>query len=288
MKIYVCNYADDRFAEQQQRNTKSAYTKGKADAVFSFAPADIDTDFRNQHKHIFSYQRGGGLWIWKPYIILKALQKIDEGDWLFYNDSGAVFVNDLHRLVDGIADAKEKDIFCFELPLKNRQYCKHEAMDYLHIEDKNENQIMATFLLLRNCERSQRFVKEWIEWMSHEILLVPEKKTDLVEYPDFISHREDQSVFTMLCIKWGLEVFRDPSDYGIRPYLYAQPNRIYAPKLYSNSNYPKIMVHYRAYPYLKYRVKEKLFSILGGICPNLLEKLVLKWHKVEAKTITRN
>ena len=40
-KLYVCNFADERYVCQQQLNTKSAYEKGKADKVLEFHEQDI-------------------------------------------------------------------------------------------------------------------------------------------------------------------------------------------------------------------------------------------------------
>ena len=82
-KLYVCNFADERYVCQQQLNTKSAYEKGKADKVLEFHEQDILELKRDFPEH-FKIARGGGLWLWKPYIILKALDMIEDSDYLFY------------------------------------------------------------------------------------------------------------------------------------------------------------------------------------------------------------
>ena len=91
--IYVVNYSDQNFEKSRQYSTKTACNKGKADVVLEFSTKDIDPFFLEQNKKIFSYKRGAGLWLWKPYIIKKALSKINQGDYLFYSDAGTIYVN---------------------------------------------------------------------------------------------------------------------------------------------------------------------------------------------------
>lgn len=33
--------------------------------------------------------QGAGFWVWKPFIILKELEHLEEGDYLLYTDAGA-------------------------------------------------------------------------------------------------------------------------------------------------------------------------------------------------------
>ena len=96
--IYAVNFADESFQIQRAFNTKTAYSKGQVAKVFEFSPSDIEDSFLEKNKNIFSYERGHGLWIWKPYFILKALQEINEGDYLFYCDAGTFFVNKVQFL----------------------------------------------------------------------------------------------------------------------------------------------------------------------------------------------
>lgn len=40
-KLYVCNYANEKYYPQQLLNTQSAYEKGKVDVVLEFHEQDI-------------------------------------------------------------------------------------------------------------------------------------------------------------------------------------------------------------------------------------------------------
>ena len=92
--IYVVNYADGSLFEKRRRiNSLTARLFAHADKVFEYNSSDIDEEYKNSNKKIFSYKRGAGLWLWKPYVLSKALEKLQDGDWLFYADAGSFFIN---------------------------------------------------------------------------------------------------------------------------------------------------------------------------------------------------
>ena len=77
--LCVCNFADEGYAVQQRLNTKSAYKKGKADKVFEYHPSDL-IELKAKYPDHFKIKRGYGLWFWKPFLILKAMEQMADGD----------------------------------------------------------------------------------------------------------------------------------------------------------------------------------------------------------------
>ena len=265
--LYVVNYANGEPYESFRKvNTKSAYVFGRADKVFEYSSFDIPSDYKLLHKNIFSYKRGAGLWLWKPYIILDALSKIKYNDWLFYCDSGAIFVNNLKKLVT-CAIENNTDILLVEQPMLNRQFCKHESYVGMQIYDSGENQLLSGYILLKKTDKTIDFIREWKKWCEIEDIVSPNHfHADVKEWPDFYSHREDQSILTLLAIKHKLPSFRDCSDYGMMPYMYSSPDWSYCPKNYPNSTYPTIVLCSRKMNPLKYAIKyliKRVFSTLG-------------------------
>ena len=80
-----------------------------------------------------------------------------------------------------------------------------------------------------------------------------------------IEHRHDQSIFSLLCKKMELNTFRDPSQYGIRPWEYVANGREYAPRTYTNSKYPQIVVSFRKSNGKKYILKDRIKFIMTKI-----------------------
>lgn len=238
--LYVVNYANERYKSQQEFNTKSAYERGKADKVIEFHEEDIEW-MKSEFPEHFQYARGGGLWIWKPWVCLKALEQIEDGDYLFYCDSGQVFINDIHMLLPDFGQSG-KDIMVFEQSLLSICYTKHECYELMDWHDYSGNQILSGYILMRKSKTSMSYMQEWFDNMkdirkAHGEHYCPEIK----EFMDFISHREDQSVLDVLRQKWGIEGHRDPSDFGEFPWQYAMAGGFHRKK-YPNSHYPTLLL----------------------------------------------
>ena len=259
--VYVVNYANgEPFESNRKVCTWTAKFFGKANKVIEYTPNDISRDYISAHKNIFSYTRGNGLWLWKPYLIDKALSQINEDDWLFYADAGVTFINSIYHLIRSATESGT-DIFTVEQPLLCRQFTKRECYKIMGVEDHGENQALG-LLLLKKSDKSVRFVKEWLSLCEKEELISPKKfYPEIKEWDDFFAHREDQSILSLLRTKWGLPAFRDFSDYGEMPFMYSG-QWSYNPQKYLNSQYPTIILcNRKANPYL-YWLKYKIKTIL--------------------------
>lgn len=217
--LYIINYADKKYEKIRKLNSFSARYIAKADKIIEFKPKDIDNDFISMNANIFKNKRGAGLWLWKPYIILKTLKRMNDGEYLFYSDSGVIFINNLSVLLEQI-NASNQFIMGFELPLLERQFTKKETFELLSYNEYNNNQILASYILFKKNEFSINFVNDWLENCKNIIALSPEKLTNIQEFDDFITHREDQSIFSILYNKSNLKPFKDPSQFGERPEEY--------------------------------------------------------------------
>lgn len=100
-KIIAISYANRKYKKQLEVNKKSALEIGKVNEYYSYSPNDIDPDFKNKNKYIFSLPRGNGYWLWKPYFILKTLkEKLNEGDYLIYTDAGILYMNSTYTIIE--------------------------------------------------------------------------------------------------------------------------------------------------------------------------------------------
>jgi hypothetical protein len=90
MKKVLINYADKKFYDAQKACSDSGLKFG-FDKVISYSVDDIDEDFFNKNRKILENWRGAGYWLWKSYFLLKTMEKLDDGDYVWYNDSGVRF-----------------------------------------------------------------------------------------------------------------------------------------------------------------------------------------------------
>ena len=62
------------------------------------------------------------------------------------------------------------------------------------------------------------------------------------EDSSFISHREDQSILSLLAKKYGIRSFSDPTQYGVNQDGYYSKGRII--KYIKYNNYPPFLLHH--------------------------------------------
>ena len=86
-KVYL-TYSDESYMPARKLAVRMAKLFGGFDEVIGLSPDCIDNSFKAKNSKIFEYKRGAGLWLCKPYIVYKTLQKLNYGDFLFYADAG--------------------------------------------------------------------------------------------------------------------------------------------------------------------------------------------------------
>jgi hypothetical protein len=235
MKKILINYANERFKQKQSNNTASALRNG-FDTYIDFGPDTIQRSFVINYNHILSQPRGNGFWLWKPLIILDSLLTFEEGDIIMYSDSGATFVNNVQPLFD---ICEYKDIVLFKLEqLYLSQFCKRDAFVYMQKCDEDfhgKSILNAAFQLYKVSKKSIEFVTEYLTYCTDERILTDIPNTcGLPNYPDFMDHRHDQSVLSILAHQQGIVVHRTPCQYGV-----GYEDR------YNNSEYGQIIDHHR-------------------------------------------
>lgn len=247
MKI-VINYADSVYREAQRYNTKTALKVGGANRVIEFSRDSIDKEFLSNNSDILNLKRGGGYWLWKPYIIKKALDMCDDGDYIFYVDSGAYFINTMDFLIREMEKCNIS-LMSFSIPFKELQYSKRDILEFFNVwESRKElgDQRLAGFILLKKCDKTIRFINEFLEIATKDSLITDSPSLHQPEDVNFIENRHDQSIFSLLCKKYNIPDFRDPSEYGIYPILYHTKStwlNDYKPSM--DSDYPQILALHR-------------------------------------------
>ena len=104
-----------------------------------------DIVFWSQHSNfILNNKIGFGFWIWKPYIILKQLEKMEEGDTLLYLDCGCeanFYAKEKMSLLLEIV--KTKNILLTTSGLPEKEWTKR---DILYILDCDKEYIINNAL----------------------------------------------------------------------------------------------------------------------------------------------
>lgn len=239
--IIAVNYADKNFQRAQKLNSRTARQWG-ADKVIEYGPDDIDEAFRRRNRDILNASRGGGYYLWKPYVYRKAYDELDEGDYLIYTDSGAVYVNRIQYLIDCMEQEKVP-LMIFSLEQERIEKCntKRDAFVLTGCDEARYTdtpQSIGGYFVCRKAPEVEAFLDEVLQY-AQDIRIISDKPNvmGLPNYEEFTDHRHDQSVISLISKKHGLKRFRDPSQFG-------QKNH-YEQEVEQRSLYPQIVDSHR-------------------------------------------
>ena len=253
MQKVLINYATREFKISQKLNSLTGLHIGGFDRVINYGPKNISKVFRKKNAEIFNCKRGGGYWIWKPYIILKTLKKVEYGDIIFYCDSGALFIDDVKPLID-IALNKQ-DILCFNVGFKEKKYTKRDAFVLMDCDRKvysESDQRLTTFIVIKKTTLSINFFNEFLNLsLDRRIISDDDNVLGHKNYPGFIENRHDQTIFSLLTKKYKLKCYRDPSVGSHIPY-----------RSIEISNYNQILKSTRKRHYIPHKNLKYFFSVL--------------------------
>lgn len=230
--VTLINFADETFAKSQVVNGRSGMKYGKFDRIWMYGPPDLPPNFILSHPSALSSERGFGYWIWKPLLILESLKRINPGDYLFYSDSGCIFIDSIWHLIHSLGN--DQDVMPFQIQTTEKEWTKRDVLVELNADHPSvfdSKQRMGGLSLWRRSSRSIRFAEEWLEYCSNKKLIDDSPNLSGKEnYPGFKEHRHDQSLFSVISKKRGLNAFRDPTQAG---------NGF--TDMYQNSAYPQII-----------------------------------------------
>lgn len=234
-KITLVNYSNKDYLTSQKKNVQTGFLTGDFEKAISYSEKDIDSTFYNRNKDILKEKKGNGYWIWKPYFIKKTLEQLQNGELMFYCDSGSHFIGSVKEIISKL---DHQDIVPFELQQNDSFWTKKDTFVLMDCDKPDffaTKQRLASFILLRKSDFAMQFIEEWINYTSDaRIVTDMQNQCGFDNFPEFIDHRHDQSVFSLLSKKYNLRAFRDPSQYG---------NNF--KELYLDSTYPQILVSTR-------------------------------------------
>lgn len=214
MKLHLISYGDIRYKVQREFLKETALISSFFDEVRIFSNEDIDPEFRNQFSEIFRFHRGGGYMIWKPYFLKKMMANIADDDILIYCDAGCM-INDWgkERFDHYIAQliTSETGIIAFELPLKEYEYTKEEVFEHFDCSELliDSNQLMSGVILIKKTPHSNMLIDRWFRAIYENPWLFTDELTPEIQHPDFIAHRHDQSIFSVLLKTYGADILPD-------------------------------------------------------------------------------
>lgn len=245
--IYGITYSDHRMTRSASLCVGSMAKHG-VNYPYQKSFADIDDEFWRLNKDIFDQNRGGGYWLWKPYIIYTMMTSggIKDGDILIYADAGVEFVESVYHIIGRM----DQDIFFFTNGFPHVEWCKGDVWQNINMDryefkpsdqlddacwlqhysmvdkDPLPKQVQASVIFFKVNQNTRNFVKEWLLY-SQMPGFITDEPSKLPNFPTFAEHRHDQAILTCLQIKHGYKTHFWPTNYSEHIRHTAQPEDTY-------------------------------------------------------------
>lgn len=241
-KIVAITYANEKYAKAARLNMRTAKKTGKVDKTILYSPNDIELSFWNNHKEILQQVKGNGYWLWKPYFILATLKKMDEGDVLIYTDAAIIYNDSASKLITAMEqNHTDKMLFLLGKEYTDAKYTKRDAFILMDCDEEKyyeTAQVNAAIVVFKKNEENIKFCSEWLQYASDSRILTEIPNTCGKEnYPNFLMHRHDQSILSLLSKKYDSIFFMDPSQWGDKS--------DYADDIKERSQYSCVFNHHR-------------------------------------------
>ena len=215
-EIVFVTYGDSGFRRQRNLLQKMAQDINLFDKVI-IKTEDIQEEaemaelLKNNSgfQNVFKQRRGGGYWIWKPYIIYSTLKALNNNDILVYTDSGsyipnyAFTKNKMKEYFDRVRNY-DKGLICLRNNHDERLYCKGDIFEYFGVYNEkrythSRQHSGGRLHVIRKCSYSMNFYKKWWDIAQEHPEFFDDSPSTKENLPGFIENRHDQSVWSLLC-----------------------------------------------------------------------------------------
>ena len=217
-EIYLCSFASPDLNRSVKRFKNQAENMGIYKEIKVYGFNDLNLKKKNQIENFKKEKlnRLFGYACWKPDIILNYLNLIPDNAILQYSDIGChLNSNGFNKLNEYIRLTKKNNILAFQYKSPEfkkydykyqiyyeNEYTKGDLINYFNLSYSDEivhsEQFWSGSVFFKNNQISKSFVKKWDDICSKDDR-ISDKESKVKNHKNFIEHRHDQSVFSILC-----------------------------------------------------------------------------------------
>jgi hypothetical protein len=214
-QIHLITYGDNNFTNAKKRINNEGINSEWFDTIEIYSPDILNDTFKMKFKDILKQPRIAGYGLWRPYIIKKKLNEINDNDILIYLDAGcSININGKQRFNEYIEmlNKSDKGIISFQMPHIEKKYTIKEVFHYFNIninsEYANSGQILDGILIMKKNKNLNIIIDAWYNVMYDEPLLFTDHYNKNQE-PHFIDNRHEQSILSLVRKKHGSIILSD-------------------------------------------------------------------------------
>ena len=199
MKLIAIYYTDHYFQYRETLFKDKLFELG-FDDVHSYTGNWLrTTSFYEENKMILDSRPAAGYCLWKPYIILDAFNKIEDGDVLCYFDAGDDIKN---GIVEGVRNYMSSNDYSFSTwkgRKTNGVFTKRDCfilMDCDNDKYYNATHIEAGTIALKKTVFNIDLVNDWLFYCKNPKIITKEPSVLGDELDEFKIHYYDQSILS--------------------------------------------------------------------------------------------
>ncbi len=203
MKHIFITYGDTGYEAAKAKIVAEARATGEFDEVYAYGREHLSPELLASD--VIKVKRGGGLWSWKPDVILSTMNRHNDGDIIVYCDAGCSLYKSL-EWKKYWKKLESHDIVAQRIFQRTDKWTRKELLDYFQDNSPQWHkcyQYQGTIIIIIS-EFTRKFVKEWRDLMiSHPkfAMDVTEEEKGL-QHPTLIENRHDQAIYSALIYKY--------------------------------------------------------------------------------------
>jgi hypothetical protein len=216
IEVNFMTFADRKYKGTLERIGKEAEEMGIFKNIFLLTDSDLVGMPEEDLEFIRSNKRGYGYWIWKPYLIRRVLSRVSENSILIYADAGCKLesgaIGRLREYIRMVREHKSK-MLTFQMGLKECIWTKMDTLNelgFISDGELNSGQVISGIILMENNEKVRGLIDEWYRVSRmYNYHLLDDSESRLMNAMGFMENRHDQSIFSILVKKNGIQMIGD-------------------------------------------------------------------------------
>ena len=203
-KIIFITFADSKYHAALERIKTQVDQFPCFDERYYLSERDLDLSFKKTLKNTL-HPRGFGYWKWKPYIVKQAFDKLNLNDILVYSDVGNWWnLEGYNKFINYISIVNNQDsgLLVFTEDYTEKNFTKGDLFDYLNVYNDliytDTPQSWGGCFIFRKTKTSSEVIDRWLDLHMNHYDLTTDKKSIKENFPEYISHRHDQSTLSLI------------------------------------------------------------------------------------------
>jgi hypothetical protein len=234
IKCRLVSFADGAgFPSRRPVLTDEARASGFFEDVAVHSLVTLPSAFRERHEtYMRSTPRGFGYYIWKPVVVLEALERAQQDDVILYLDAGFKLNPTATRRFREYLEMTLDDanrMLSFLNVYTEAHWTKADLSARLGLAQTDSqlrtSQFGSGMFFLTKTRSNLDLVKAWADLAVQDAYHYSDDTPSVQEnHPDFVEHRHDQSIFSLLRKQRGTAV----THYEVQAYSGAFDRRKHA------------------------------------------------------------